>query len=110
MSSDKDQGVPINLPDTLEDAERFQRIFVIPVVAAVRAEMQNQMAPLAGLAPYRSGRGTLKFPLGKRLPMALVKQFVRLRLKEELARLAGSSEQARRSSGTGTRTARRGSR
>jgi uncharacterized protein YdhG (YjbR/CyaY superfamily) len=41
------------------------------------------------LAAYRSGRGTLKFPLEKRVPLTLVKRFVGLRLREERER-AGS--------------------
>ena len=44
---------------------------------------ERSVAPLSRLAPYRSGRGTLKFPLDRPVPLALVKQFVRLRLKEE---------------------------
>ena len=43
---------------------------------------ERSEAPLPGLAPYRSGRGTLKFPLAQRVPLPLVKQFVKLRLKE----------------------------
>ena len=46
---------------------------------------ERSVGPLPRLAPYRSGRGTLKFPLDKPVPLALVKQFVKLRLKEELA-------------------------
>ena len=47
---------------------------------------ERSVAPLPRLTPYRSGRGTLKFPLETAIPLALVKQFVRLRVKEELAR------------------------
>jgi uncharacterized protein YdhG (YjbR/CyaY superfamily) len=43
----------------------------------------RSVAPLPRLAPYKSGRGTLKFPLDTPIPLALVKQFVRMRLKEE---------------------------
>lgn len=43
---------------------------------------ERSVAPLAGLTPYKSGRGTLKFPLDKPVPLTLVKQFVRLRLNE----------------------------
>jgi uncharacterized protein YdhG (YjbR/CyaY superfamily) len=37
---------------------------------------ERSVEPLPRLAPYRSGRGTLKFPLDKPVPLALVKQFV----------------------------------
>jgi uncharacterized protein YdhG (YjbR/CyaY superfamily) len=47
---------------------------------------ERSVASLPRLAPYKSGRGTLKFPLEKPVPLSLVKQFVRLRLKEEQAR------------------------
>lgn len=49
---------------------------------------ERSVAPLPRLTPYRSGRGTLKFPLETAVPLALVKQFVRLRVKEELARIS----------------------
>jgi hypothetical protein len=32
--------------DVLEDAERFQRLFVTPMVDAVRTEMRSHLAPL----------------------------------------------------------------
>jgi uncharacterized protein YdhG (YjbR/CyaY superfamily) len=57
---------------------------------------EQSVAPLPGLAPYRSGRGTLKFPLDKPVPLSLVKQFVTLRLKEEQDR--ASKPAARKSS------------
>src|SRR5688572_10710956 len=44
---------------------------------------EKSVAPIPHLTPYKSGRGTLKFPLDKPVPLALVKQFIRLRLKEE---------------------------
>ena len=55
---------------------------------------ERSVAPLPRLAPYRSGRGTLKFPLDKPVPLTLVKQFVMLRLKEEQDR---ASKLARKS-------------
>ena len=57
---------------------------------------ERSVAPLPALAPYRSGRGTLKFPLDRPVPLALVKQFVRLRLKEELARASEVSGRSRK--------------
>ena len=34
------------------------------------------------LTPYRSGQGTLKFPLDKSLPITAVKKFIKYRVKE----------------------------
>lgn len=59
---------------------------------------ERSVAPLPRLTPYRSGRGTLKFPLETAVPLALVKQFVRLRVKEELARTS------RTTAGSGSRS------
>jgi uncharacterized protein YdhG (YjbR/CyaY superfamily) len=58
---------------------------------------ERSVEPLPRLAPYRSGRGTLKFPLDKPVPLASVKQFVRLRLKEELARASTVKPVSRKS-------------
>lgn len=58
---------------------------------------ERSVEPLPRLARYRSGRGTLKFPLDKPVPLALVKQFVRLRLKEELARASTVKPVSRKS-------------
>jgi hypothetical protein len=35
------------LGDVLEDAERFQRLFVTPAIDAIRTEMQAHLAPIA---------------------------------------------------------------
>jgi uncharacterized protein YdhG (YjbR/CyaY superfamily) len=35
------------------------------------------------LAPYKKGKGTLQFPLGKPIPQELLKKLVQLRLEEE---------------------------
>ena len=61
---------------------------------------ERSVAPIPRLAAYRSGRGTLKFPLDKPVPLAVVKQFVRLRLKEEqdrAGRPAGRKSPSRKS-------------
>lgn len=34
------------------------------------------------IAPYRSGKGTLRFPLGKPMPLELIRRIVALRVKE----------------------------
>lgn len=52
---------------------------------------------IPGLARYRSGRGTLKFPIEKPIPFALVERFIRLRVKEELARASKAAAGARMS-------------
>ena len=36
----------------------------------------------AELKPYRRGKGTLRFPLGKRVPTALIRRIIRVRLAE----------------------------
>lgn len=41
------EGKPIDMPDTFEEAERFQRMFVKPMVDAVRAEVQSHLGPIA---------------------------------------------------------------
>ena len=38
------------------------------------------------LAPYRSGKGTLRFPLDKPFPWALLKKVIRFRVKENTAK------------------------
>lgn len=36
----------------------------------------------AQIAPYRSGKGTLRFPLGRPMPLDLMRRIVALRVKE----------------------------
>lgn len=57
---------------------------------------ERSIAALPGLAPYRSGRGTLKFPLEKPVPLTLVERFVRLRVKEESSRTPKAKAPAKR--------------
>ena len=40
------------------------------------------------LAPYRSRKGTLRFPLDKPFPWALLKKVIRFRVKENTARVS----------------------
>lgn len=37
---------PPQLPDSFEEAERFQRLFVKPMVDAVRVEVKSQLEPV----------------------------------------------------------------
>ena len=36
------------------------------------------------IAPYRSGRGTLRFPLDKKLPLGLITSLAKVRVKERI--------------------------
>jgi uncharacterized protein YdhG (YjbR/CyaY superfamily) len=56
---------------------------------------ERSVTLLPGLTPYRSGRGTLKFRLDTPVPLGLVKRFVKLRLKEELARTSRTTAGSR---------------
>jgi uncharacterized protein YdhG (YjbR/CyaY superfamily) len=38
------------------------------------------------LSPYKVSRGTIQFPLDKRLPLTLVSRIVKFRVRENLAR------------------------
>lgn len=40
------------------------------------------------LKNYKTSKGTIQFPLGKKIPLALVKRIVRLRVKQNLAKAA----------------------
>jgi len=42
------------------------------------------------LKPYKSGKGSVQFPLGQPLPTALIRRIVELRVKENTARAARS--------------------
>lgn len=54
-------------------AEHFS---LYPVTAGVRATMAKQ------IAPYQSGKGTLKFSYDAKLPSALITKFVKVRNAE----------------------------
>jgi len=49
-----------------------------PASAAVKEELGPK------LEPYLSGKGTIRFDLGERLPVALVKKIARIRVKENV--------------------------
>lgn len=55
-------------------------VFVVPrsVPAALAKQMQ----------PYMAGRSTMQFPLGKKIPLAMIRRLVKLRMKEIDASLA----------------------
>jgi uncharacterized protein YdhG (YjbR/CyaY superfamily) len=53
-----------------------------------------ELAPLQkDLVRYRTGKGTLQFPHGERLPLGLVKKIVKLRVKENAAKAAAKKKQ-----------------
>lgn len=56
-------------------------VSVYPVTAAVEKEVKE-------IAEYRKGKGTLQFPLDKPLPMALIRQVIKVRVDEHLAGLS----------------------
>jgi len=39
------------------------------------------------LAPYRSGKGTLRFPIDKPIPWDIVKKVIEIRVKENLSKV-----------------------
>lgn len=51
-------------------------ISLYPVTAGVTQALKDE------LKPYRSGKGTLKFPLGKPMPAGLIRRIVKTRIKE----------------------------
>jgi len=53
MDSQNDR---IDLPDNLADAERFQRLFVLPVVEAVRVEVRSSIQPLVSAQADQEAR------------------------------------------------------
>jgi uncharacterized protein YdhG (YjbR/CyaY superfamily) len=52
---------------------------IYPIPAGTKAFQRR-------VAPYRSGRSTVRFPLDKPIPLDLVKEMVRYRMKERAAR------------------------
>lgn len=54
--------------------------FFAMMSAATRTRYAKQ------LKPYQTGRATLRFPIGSRMPVGLVKKLVRARVKENEAR------------------------
>jgi len=53
-----------------------QHVSMYPVTAAMKRDHAE------AIAPYQASKGTLKFPLGKRLPVALIKKLLKTRLAE----------------------------
>jgi uncharacterized protein YdhG (YjbR/CyaY superfamily) len=53
-----------------------QHVAMYPVTAAMRRDHAE------AIAPYQASKGTLKFPLDKRLPAALIKRLLKTRLAE----------------------------
>src|SRR5213593_2358556 len=53
-----------------------QHVSIYPVTAGMVA----QLGP--AIAPYRSGKSTLRFPLAAPMPVALVRRLARLRVRE----------------------------
>jgi uncharacterized protein YdhG (YjbR/CyaY superfamily) len=53
-----------------------KHIGLYPVTAVVTNILKEQ------IKPYQSGKGSLQFPLGKPIPAALIRRFVKLRVKE----------------------------
>lgn len=56
-----------------------KHISIYPVTRAMVSESGD------AIAPYRSGKGTLRFPLDRAMPVALVRKLARLRVKERRA-------------------------
>ena len=53
-----------------------QHVALYPVTAAMRRDHAD------AIAPFQASKGTLKFPLGKPLPVALIKRLLKTRVKE----------------------------
>ena len=53
-----------------------QHVALYPVTAAMRREHAE------AIAPYQASKGTLKFPIEKRLPVALIKRLLKTRRAE----------------------------
>jgi uncharacterized protein YdhG (YjbR/CyaY superfamily) len=56
-----------------------EHVSVYPVTAGMVARYGDE------IAPYRRGKGTLRFPLDKRIPVALVRKLAKLRVRERRA-------------------------
>ena len=57
-----------------------QHIGIYPTPSGVEAFRKE-------LAPYKKAKGSIRFPLDKPIPMALIKQIVQFRVNEENAKL-----------------------
>ncbi len=56
-----------------------KHIGLYPGVSGIRAFEKD-------LSKYQTSKGTVKFPLGKAIPLALVRKIVRFRVNEEMAK------------------------
>ena len=56
-----------------------EHVSVYPVTSGMVAKYGK------AIAPYRAGKGTLRFPLGKRLPLSLVAKLAKVRVQERRA-------------------------
>jgi uncharacterized protein YdhG (YjbR/CyaY superfamily) len=56
-----------------------EHVSVYPVTSGMLAEYSKAMAP------YRAGKGTLRFPLGAPIPIALVAKLAKVRVRERRA-------------------------
>ena len=54
-------------------------VSVYPVTAGMVARYGK------AIAPYRAGKGTLRFPLGRRIPIGLVTKLAKVRVRERRA-------------------------
>ena len=57
-----------------------EHVSIYPAIGALARELREE------LAPYRAGKGTLRFPLDRALPKTLIRKFVRARVAERAAR------------------------
>jgi len=57
-----------------------EHVSIFPAIGAVARELKKE------LAPYRAGKGTLRFPLDRPLPKGLIRKFVRVRVAERTTR------------------------
>jgi uncharacterized protein YdhG (YjbR/CyaY superfamily) len=57
-----------------------EHVSIYPAIGAAARELKKE------LAPYRAGKGTLRFPLDRPLPRGLIRKFVRVRVTEHTAR------------------------
>lgn len=57
-----------------------EHVSIYPVTGGSARELKKE------LAPYRAGKGTLRFPLDRPLPKGLIRKFIRVRVAERTSR------------------------